>query len=65
MPPGTKTVLATMTATIDAPVHADETYVITAWPIASEGRKHYARSAIHTADGRRVAAADALWITPR
>jgi hypothetical protein len=63
MPPGSQTVLATMTASLEAPVHAGRPYVVTAWRIASEGRKHRAGSAIHDEDGRRVAFAEALWIT--
>ena len=65
MPLGTRTVLASMTATLEAPVYPDHAYVVTAWPIASEGRKHRAGSAIHDQDGQRVAVAEALWITMR
>jgi hypothetical protein len=65
MPLGTRTVLASMTATLKAPVYPDRAYVVTAWPIASEGRKHRAGSAIHEQDGRQVALAEALWITIR
>lgn len=65
MPPGSRTVLASMTATLDAPVRPDRPYVVTAWPISSEGRKHRAGSALHAADGARVAVAEALWITLR
>jgi len=54
-----------MTATLEAPVYPDRPYIVTAWPIASEGRKHRAGSAVHEPDGRRVAVAEALWITPR
>jgi hypothetical protein len=65
MPAGEPTVLATMTAELLAPVHAGHEYVITAWPISHEGRKHRAGSAIHDADGTRVAVAETLWITLR
>jgi hypothetical protein len=65
MPLGTRTVLASMTATLEASVYPDRAYIVTAWPIASEGRKHRAGSAIHERDGRRVAVAEALWITIR
>lgn len=65
MPLGKPTVLASMTAALEAPMHAGRAYVVTAWPIASEGRKHRAGSAIHEPDGRRVAVAEALWITLR
>ena len=65
MPPGTRTVLASMTASLEAPIEPERDYIVTAWPIASEGRKHRAGSAIHDADGRRIAFAEALWITLR
>ena len=57
IPPGTRTVLASMTASLEAPVEPEREYVITAWPIANHGRKHRAGSAIHDAHGRRVAGA--------
>jgi hypothetical protein len=65
MPSGSRTVLASMTANLEAAVEPDTDYVITAWRIASEGRKHRAGSALHDADGRRIAVAEALWITLR
>ncbi len=65
IPPGTLTVLATMTAALEAPVHAGRDYIVAAWPIASEGRKHRAGSALYERDGRRVALAETLWITPK
>jgi hypothetical protein len=67
MPPGSLSVLGTMTATLEAPVHTGRPYVVTGWPIAHDGRKHRAGSAVHEADGerRRVAVAETLWITPR
>lgn len=39
--------------------------IVTGWGIASEGRKHRAGTAIHAADGRLLAAGEALWITLR
>lgn len=65
MPPGSTTVLATMTASLEAPVEPGREYVITAWPIASEGRKHHGGATITDAHGDRVATAEALWITLR
>ncbi len=65
IPPGTTTVLATMTAALEAPVHPGRTYVVTAWHLGDDGRKHRAGSAIHTPEGERVGVADALWITLR
>ena len=40
-----------------------ETLIVTGWPIASEGRKHRAGTALHDAQGRLLAAASATWIT--
>lgn len=37
--------------------------IVTGWPIASEGRKHEAGTAIHDAQGRLLAAGRATWIT--
>jgi hypothetical protein len=65
MPPGTRAVLASMTATIDGTLEPGSEYVVSAWPTGGEGRKHRAGSAIHDAQGRRVALAETLWITPR
>jgi hypothetical protein len=65
IPAGTSTVLASMTATLEAPLRPGGDYVVTAWPLGSEGRKHRAGSAIHEAGGRRVAWAETLWITLR
>jgi hypothetical protein len=65
IPPNTRTVLASMTATLEAAVEPGRAYIVTAWPIDGAGRKHRAGSAIHDADGRRVALAEALWITLR
>ncbi len=58
-------VLASLTAVLGADVHAGRPYVVTAWHRRSDGRKHWAASAIHTPEGERVGVADALWITLR
>ena len=65
IPPMSMSVLATMTAEVEAPIHPGESYVITAWPISHDGRKPRGGAAIHDATGTRVAVADTLWITPR
>lgn len=65
MPPGSQSVLATMTAALHAPVEPEREYVVSAWPIASEGRKHRGGASITDPDGRPVALAEALWITLR
>ena len=65
MPEGSASVLALMTASIEAPVVAGRDYVVSAWKLFSEGRKHRGASAIHDADGALIASAEALWITLR
>jgi hypothetical protein len=65
IPIGRQSVLASMTADVRAAVSPGQAYTVTAWPIASEGRKHRAGSALHDASGGLVALAEALWITLR
>lgn len=55
--------LGRMTARIDADVWAGEPLIVTGWPIASEGRKHYVGTALHRPDGMLVACARSTWIT--
>jgi hypothetical protein len=56
--------LARMTARVQVPVKAEEQMVI-AWPLASEGRKRRAGSAVLSPDGETLAVAEALLIEPR
>jgi len=58
-------VLAQLTARIDAPVVAGEEHVVMAWPIGAEGRKRHAGSAVISSTGDLLAAARALLIEPR
>ena len=58
-------VLARLTARIDAPVVAGEEHVVIAWPIESDGRKRHAGSAVLSRDGEALAVARALLIEPR
>ncbi len=58
-------VLAQLTARIDAPVIAGEEHVVIAWPIAGDGRKHHAGSAVLSRGGETLAVARALLIEPR
>jgi hypothetical protein len=58
-------VMARMTARLDAPVIAGEEHVVIAWPIEIDGRKHHAGSAVLSADGETLAVARALLIEPR
>ena len=58
-------VLARLTARIDAPVIAGQEHVVIAWPIASDGRKRHAGSAVLSPSGEALAVALALLIEPR
>jgi hypothetical protein len=58
-------VLARLTARIDAPVVAGEEHVVIAWPMEIDGRKHHAGAALLEADGAPLAVAHALLIAPR
>lgn len=48
-----------------APVPAGEEHVVIGWPVAREGRKHRAGSAVLSASGEVLAVAEALMIEPR
>jgi hypothetical protein len=58
-------VLARLTARIDAPAVAGEEHVVIAWPMESDGRKRHAGSAVLSPDGATLAVARALLIEPR
>lgn len=58
-------VLGRMTARVETPVPAGEEHVVIGWGIGRDGRKHHAGSAVLSADGRVLAAAQALLIAPR
>jgi hypothetical protein len=58
-------VLARQTASVDGPVRAGDEHVVIAWGIGAEGRKRHAGSAVLSADGEVLAAAQALLIEPR
>jgi hypothetical protein len=58
-------VLARLTARINAPIPAGEEHVVIAWPIETDGRKRHAGSAVLSPDGETLAAACALLIEPR
>jgi hypothetical protein len=57
--------LAGFSVRIDAPVVAGAEHVVIGWPIAIDGRKHHAGSAIFSEDGDPLAGARALLIAPR
>lgn len=58
-------VLARLTARIDAPVRAGEEHVVMAWPLEVDGRKRLAGAAVLSAAGKPLAVAKALMIEPR
>ncbi len=63
---GKPALLASLTASIDAPLpRAGEDLIVAAWPIREDGRKHWGAAALYHADGALVARAEALWIEPK
>ena len=54
-------VLGRIAARVDRPVHAGIPYIVMAWKLATEGRKHHVGSAIFTAGGVTCAVARAIW----
>jgi hypothetical protein len=58
-------VLAQLTARIDAPVVASEEHIVIAWPIGTDGRKRHAGSAVLSSKGEFLAVARALLIEAR
>jgi hypothetical protein len=63
MPPDKTSVLASMTAELRGMVEPNREYVLAAWKLGSEGRKHRAVSAVYDDSGTCLALAEALWIT--
>ncbi|HSP54624.1 MAG TPA: hypothetical protein VLS25_03465 [Dehalococcoidia bacterium] len=60
--PGRHAVLGRIAAKLVAPVTAGEQHVVMSWPLAFEGRKGYAGSALFTEAGVLCAVARAAWI---
>jgi hypothetical protein len=58
-------ILARLTARLDAPVVAGVEHVVIAWPLEIDGRKRHAGAAVLSADGHPLAVARALLIEPR
>ena len=54
--------LGEMTAAIHRPVPIGEPVIVHAWHEWSDGRKHFAGTSLHAADGTLLAQADTLWI---
>ena len=62
---GTAIVTARMTAVIDQPLNVGQRYTVIGWPIAQEGRKLHAGTAIFDATGRVQARSRQLWLIQR
>ncbi len=62
---GTAIVTARMTAVIDQPLKLGRRYTVIGWPIAQDGRKLHAGSAIFDATGKVQARSRQLWVIPR
>jgi hypothetical protein len=62
---GTPIVTARMTAVIDQPLQAGHRYTVIGWPIAQEGRKLHAGTAIFDAAGKVQARSRQLWLIQR
>jgi len=58
-------ILGRMTARILRVPEAGEPCVVTAWPVAEDGRKLFAGTALFAEDGELLALARQVWITPR
>ena len=62
VPEGLAIVLGQLCAAITGTVRVEEPTVVTSWPIAQEGRRRIAGTAIHKPDGTLIALARAVWI---
>jgi hypothetical protein len=60
---GTRTgLLGRLTARIERTARADDRYVVIGWTMGSEGKKHFAGTALFNSAGERCAYAKAVWI---
>lgn len=62
VPDGLAIVLGELCASITGSLSVGQPAVVSAWPLAHEGRRRTAGTALHTANGRLVALARAVWI---
>ncbi len=60
---GQFTLLGRMTAQIFERPNPGDTCIVAAWPGASEGRKHFASTALFSTDGQLMAKAKQTWIS--
>jgi hypothetical protein len=64
-PPVPMAVTASLSATVRAPVHAEQPHVVFGWLVERTGRKATVGSAIVSAEGEVCAVAEALWVDRR
>jgi hypothetical protein len=57
--------LGQLTARLEQPVYVGQATIVIGWAIASEGRKHFAGTAIYSSAGDVLARAKATWIEVR
>jgi hypothetical protein len=62
---GTPIITARMTAVVDQPLRVGQRYIVIGWPIAQEGRKLHAGTAIFDAAGQVQARSRQLWLIQR
>lgn len=60
-----RALLGRIAADVRTPLRAGEPYVVVAWGLGGEGRKHFAASAILDAAGQVQALSRSVWIVPR
>jgi hypothetical protein len=65
LPDGPQMMTGRMSAAIDAPLRPGERYIVVGWPIAQDGRKLHAGTAIFDAQGRLLARSLQLWLQLR
>jgi hypothetical protein len=56
--------LGRMAAVVQRRPEPGETHVVIGWRVGEEGRKRFAGSALHTADGELLAHARSTWLVP-
>ncbi len=62
VPEGMAIVLGELCAALEMPLAVGQTTIVTSWPLAHEGRRRTAGTAIRLPDGRLIASARAVWI---
>lgn len=55
--------LGRLTLECEGDLYPGEEYMVLAWPLGREGRKHFAGTAVFDRQGRRLARARAVWVS--